>query len=139
LAFTIYFWNDRLTYFWDNQMDGLSLINFSDLEFYKHLGRIIIVGLLLVFSFLSFQSYLSKKVIQIQKYINLVFLIQIMALISIIIQSKVCLEDGMFILFPLSIFMGMSFLGTKRKAFAEVFFLTLFLLTIWFNYSDFLI
>ncbi len=138
LAFTVYFWLDLLSYFGTEQFTHLNIVDFSTLEFYKGLGRIIVVGLLIILSFLSFQTYLSKKTIQIQKYVNLVFLIQIVAISSILIQHRVCLEDGMFILFPLSIFMSLSFLGIKRKAIAEVFFLTLCVLAIWFNYSDFL-
>jgi len=138
LAFTVYFWQDSLSYFIEKQFAGLSLLDFSELKVFKSLGRLIVVGLLLLVSFLSFQSYLSKKVIKIQKYVNLVFLIQIIAICSLLIQNQLCLEDGFLILIPLSIFMSLTFIGTKRKVFAEVIFLTLFLLTIWFNYSDFL-
>lgn len=138
LAFTAYFWMDRLPYFGEKQFASLSFIDFSSLGFYKNLGRLIVIGGLMILSFLSFQAYLSKKTIQIQKYVNLVFLVQIFAICSLLIQHKLCLEDGMLILFPLSVFMSLTFLGIKRKAIAEVFFLTLFLITIWFNYSDFL-
>lgn len=138
LAFTVYFWRDQIPYFGEKQFESLSFIDFSSLEFYKNVGRLAVIGVLMILSFLSFQAYLSKKTIQIQKYVNLVFLIQIVAICSLLIQEKLCVEDGMLILFPLSVFMSLTFLGVKRKAFAEVFFLTLFLLTIWFNYSDFL-
>jgi len=139
LVFTVYFWKDQLPFLWNAQVGSLSVFDFSQLEFYKELGRIIILGILLVFSFLSFQAYLSKKVIKIQKYVNLIFLFQIIAISTILIQRGLQLDDGLFIVLPLSIFMGMSFFNMKRKAIAEVLFLTLFLLAIWFNYSDFLI
>lgn len=138
LTFTVYFWLDLLPYFRETQLEGLSLLDFYTFGFLKHLGQLIVIGLMIIWSFLSFQSYLSKKVIQIQKYVTLVFLIQIIAICSLLIQYKVGLEDGIFILFPLSIFMSLTFLGIKRKAIAEVLFLTLFLITIWFNYSNFL-
>jgi hypothetical protein len=99
---------------------------------YAKLGLFIV---LLVFSFLNFQSFYYRTTIQTQKYISMFYWAMFTALISLIYQGNVELGHLLILAPSLAVFLGLVLTKFKNKAVAEFLHLSLLIIVLILQYK----
>ena len=82
------------------------------------LTSILALGLLI--SILGYGFYTSKKSIQAQKKVDILYWVALASLIGLLLVNQVTLSYALFLIFPLSIFISMSFLNIRNKLVLEL-------------------
>lgn len=138
LAATYCFWMDKLGLFFQFQFaNNFGFLSFDIPSDWQFMVRMIVFGLLVLVVLLSSQRYFNKRTIQSQKYINLLFMAMFIGSLTVLIQANISLPHLLILSAPVAILISMTFLSMKRKVLAEIFFLILFLLALYLQYSGF--
>ena len=82
------------------------------------LTSVLALGLLI--SILGYGFYTSKKSIQAQKKVDILYWVALASLIGLLLVNQVTLSYALFLIFPLSIFISMSFLNIRNKLVLEL-------------------
>jgi hypothetical protein len=120
------FWHDNSAYFWEHQYgDIFSLYRFNTTWTLKSaLQSGLLVSLMLV-SVFSFGTYHYKKLIQTQKYVDILYWFMFIGAFGVLLRALPQEMYWLLVTPSLGIFIGSSFLSLKNKALAEVFHLLL--------------
>ncbi len=100
-------------------LEAIGLLQFSSMD----LGAIItlsIVGILIFYVFLSYNTYRIKKAIDVQKKIDLVYWVMLISVLATIISDDVSLRELAIPAIAVSILFSMSFSRIKNKVLTEL-------------------
>ena len=122
LFFGVYlFYNDILSQTISKEVFGAFSVPTFNLEWGVEsiiLTSILALGLLI--SILGYGFYTSKKSIQAQKKVDILYWVALASLIGLLLVNQVTLSYALFLIFPLSIFISMSFLNIRNKLVLEL-------------------
>ena len=135
LTAVIYFWNDKLLLFYDQQflknIDLLSIINnFSVYAF----AKLSVFAFFIIFAVLSINQYFQKRSSGTQRIFRTLYWALLISGLSIFFQSHVGYAHLLLLVPPLSIFAGITFTQMTAR-FAEAIHLLLMLGALGIQYS----
>jgi len=126
LAWLWYFWTDRGSNFWGVQFNGLFEIYRPDLQFdWAQTLSIVLFGLLILTTLVSYGTYIFRKLIQIQKCVAVLYWFLFVGGLTVFLQNAPAPSHFMLMMPSLGIFLAMSFSALGSRMIADVFHLVL--------------
>jgi hypothetical protein len=126
LAWLWLFWHDNGGFFWKQQFGDL--FGFYHFDTHWTMKSMIQSGLLVsmvLVSVFSFGTYHYKKLIQTQKYVDILYWFMFIASLGVLLRVLPQEMYWLLVTPSLGVFIGSSFLSLKNKSLAEVFHLIL--------------
>lgn len=125
-GWVIAFWKNQGTAFFHQYTDNLfQFWNFEISSTWTTLGQTATLGVLALVVLLSFNLYYHKRLMQVQKYNNILYWILLATLSTILLRNAPQSEHLMLAGAPVGIFMALSLQAIRNKLIAEVLFLAL--------------
>lgn len=120
------FWKQRGTMFFHQYTDNLfQFWNFETGATWTTLGQAAILGIMALIVLLSFNLYYHKRLMQVQKYNNILYWLLLATLFTMLLRNQPQSEHLMLAGVPVGIFMALSLQAVRNKLIAEVLFLAL--------------
>lgn len=127
LCWLWYFWTDRGMDFWQVQfVDLAGLYGFDDWKINSKTGlKWLLPTLFCLVILLNYGNYVFRKLIQIQKYVNVLYLVWFVGGLAFVIQEDPFAPHFMLLAAPTGVFLAMSFSTFRKRSLAELFHLVL--------------
>lgn len=123
------FWKQLGTMFFQQYTDNLfQFWNFETSTTWTTLGQTAILGVMALVVLLSFNLYYHKRLMQVQKYNNILYWLLLATLFTILLRNTPQSEHLMLAGASVGVFMALSLQAIRNKLIAEVLFLALLVL-----------